>query len=128
MKLKIFSDQNYLTERILPSTLKYVPILAPFWGELPEDPKHFKSKRFQTFVEKGHSFLEMTSLEECDLAIFPCHWHLLSSNEEAYNLGIQFIEKAKKFGKLVAIFSQGDWNGDNNLENTIVFFYIIFSI
>ncbi|MEY2833596.1 MAG: hypothetical protein RLZZ574_2855, partial [Cyanobacteriota bacterium] len=70
----------------------------------------------------GHSFLEMTSLEECDLAIFPCHWHLIASNEEAYNLGIQFIEKAKKLEKPVAIFSQGDWNGDENLENTIIFY------
>ena len=122
MKLKIFSDQSYLLEDILPPTLRYVPILSPFWGELPEDSKHFKTRRFQMFVEEDHSFLEMTSLEECDLAIFPCYWHLIRSNEEAHTLGVQFIEKAKKLGKPIAIFSQGDWHYDQNLENTIIFY------
>ncbi|WP_319421887.1 exostosin domain-containing protein [Pleurocapsa sp. FMAR1] len=122
MKLKIFSNRNYLLEKTLPATLKYVPIFAPFWGELSEDPKHFKKGRFQKLTEKGHSFLEMTSLEECDLAIFPYHWHLLGSNEEVYNLARQFIKKAQQLGKPVAIFFHGDWKYDENIENTIVFY------
>lgn len=122
MKLKIFSDRSYLPKTPLPRTLKYVPILAPFWGEIPEDSKHFKTGRFDKLVETGHSFLEMTSLEEADIAIFPAHWHLFSSDEASYNLAIEFIKKAKELGKPVAIFSQGDWDGEQILENTIVFY------
>lgn len=122
MKLKIFSDRSYLPKTPLPPTLKYVPILAPFWGEIPEDSKHFKTGRFDKYVETGRTFLEMTSLEEADLAIFPVHWHLIQSDEASYNLAIQFIEKAKKLGKPLAIFSQGDWNGERNPENTIIFY------
>lgn len=121
MKLKIYSDQSYLPN-LLPITLKYVPILAPFWGELPEDPNHFKTGRFEKLVAEGTSFLEMTSLEEADIAIFPVHWHLIKSNEEDRNRSIKFIEKARELGKPVAIFSQGDWNDDENLENTIIFY------
>jgi len=121
MKLKIFSDQSYLPKN-LPPTLKYVPILAPFWGPIPEDPKHFKAGRFDNFIKTGFSALEMTSLDQADLAIFPAHWHLIKADEESYNLGMQFIDKAKESGKPVAIFSQGDWNCDRSMENTIIFY------
>ena len=116
-----FSDQKFFVEEILPATLKYVPILSPFWGELPED-QHFKARRFQSLVENGQSFLEMTSLEECDVAIFFCHWQLIVSDEKAYNLALQFIEKAKSKGKPVGIFSQGDWISDQPMESAIIFY------
>lgn len=121
MKLKVFSDQRYLPA-LLPTTLRYVPILAPFWGELPEDAKHFKTRRFERLATEGTHFLEMTSLEEADLAIFPVHWHLIKSNEEDRKRGLTFIQRARELGKPVAIFSQGDWNGDENLENTIILY------
>lgn len=121
MKLKIFSDRTYLPDN-LPANLKYVPILAPFWGEIPEDPKHFKAGRFDKFLEEGLATLEMTSLEAADLTIFPAHWHLIKADPAVYNLGMQLIEQAKVAGKPVAIFSQGDWNSDDSIENNIVFY------
>ena len=124
MKLKIFSDYSYIIDDLIPPTLKYVPILSPFWGEIPEDPKHFKASRFQSLATGGKAFLEMTSLAECDLAIFPCHWHLICANATAYERGLQFIRDANAVGKPVAIFSQGDWQGDPNLDdkNTLIFY------
>ncbi|BAZ40632.1 hypothetical protein NIES4101_65930 [Calothrix sp. NIES-4101] len=117
MKLKIFSDQNYLPKKTLPETLKYVAILTPFWGKLPDDPKHFKTEIFDKFIDQSRYFLEMTSLEKADLAIFPAYWHLSNFDE----VMIQFIGRAKELDKPVAIFSHGDWNCDQNLENTIIF-------
>ncbi len=121
MKLKIFSDCNYLPEN-LPTTLKYVPILTPFWEKIPEDPKHFKAGRFDKFLERGLAAIEMTDLSTADVAIFPAHWHLIKDDSAAYQLGMQFIEKATAAGKPVAIFSQGDWNSDENMENTLIFY------
>lgn len=121
MKLKIFSDRDYLPNH-LPATLKYVPILAPFWGAIPEDPKHFKAGRFDKFLERGLESIEMTDLAAADVAIFPAHWHLIKEDAAAYQLGLQFIEKATAAGKPVAIFSQGDWNSDDYIENTLVFY------
>ena len=121
MKLKIFSDRSYLPEN-LPTTLKYVPILAPFWGEILEDTKHFKAGRFKMFLERGLEVIEMTDLEAADLAIFPAYWNLIKGDASAYKLAMQFIQKANASGKPVAIFSQGDWNRDENIENTLVFY------
>ena len=120
MKLKIFTDYQYLPKKSFPETLKYVPILAPFWGEISEEG--FKKGRFASFLQDSDSFLEMSSLEEANIAIFPAYWHLISSDETAYNLLIQLAEKAKQANKLVAVFSQGDWNSSFEQDNILVFY------
>jgi hypothetical protein len=122
MKLKIFSDTNYLAEKFEHPTVKYVPMLYPFWGKLPENPDDFRTGRFDKYVEVGDSFLEMTSLQEADLVVFPGYWHLVQKNEEARNLAIQFLEMAKQAGKRVAIFSIEDWQQDTSIKDTIVFY------
>jgi len=122
MKLKIFSEKNYLPENFDYHTLKYVPILYPFWGKTQEDPGDFRNGRFDNYVELGDSFLDLTSLAEADLAIFPVYWHLMQSNKLYRNLGIQFLEMAKQAGKKVAIFSIGDWQQDTSSKNTIIFY------
>lgn len=121
MKLKIFADRSYLPNN-LPTTLKYVPILIPFWGEIPEDPKHFKAGRFDKFLDRGQTSIEMTDLVAADLVIFPAHWHLIKENPAAYQLAMQLLENAKIAKKPVAIFSQGDWNSDENIDNTLIFY------
>jgi hypothetical protein len=120
MKLKIFSSQEFLPQKPLPATLQYVSILTPFFGKLPDDPKHFKVGLFDKFIENSSSFLEMTSdLKEADIAIFPTYWNLLNSDESFQSF--QLIEQAKELDKTVAIFFQGDWNQTLNQENTLIF-------
>jgi len=122
MKLKIFSDNRYLTNQGDSQDLGYVPILYPFWGKPTEDPEDFRTGRFDRYINVGNSLFEMTSLNEADIAVIPAYWQFIKQNEVAKNLAIEFIEMAKEAGKRVIIFSQGDWLQEVYPENTIVFF------
>ena len=122
MKLKIFSDPSFLPDQCEHPSLKYVPMLFPFWGKTSEDPEDFRSGRFDDYLENGQSFLEMTSLEKADIAIFPAYWHLIQKDDVALNRGIQFLEMAKQAGKPAAIFATGDWKQDVPVDNTLAFF------
>jgi hypothetical protein len=101
MKLKIFSDQSYLPEGI-----GHVAMLYPFWGKNPEDDKDLQSGRYDHYAEIGHSFFEMTSLSEADIAVLPTPWKFVRDNEIAHNLAIQFEEKATQAGKKLLCFLQ----------------------
>ncbi len=122
MKLKIFSDQSFLPDQCEHLSLKYVPMLFPFWGKTSEDPEDFRSGRFDDYLESGQSFLEMTDLAKADLAVFPAYWHLTQKDDVALNRGIQFLEMAKQAGKPAAIFATGDWTQDVPVDNTLAFF------
>ena len=102
MKFKIFSDQNYLLEGIA-----YEAILYPFWGKPPEDPDHPWSGIFDNYIDRGNSLFEISSLEAADLAIVPSNWEPIFS-AEMQSLSIQFVEKAKRVGKLSVSFFGGD--------------------
>lgn len=122
MKLKIFSDKRYLPDKSYCSeNLRYVSMLYPFWGKNPENPEDFRSVLLDRYAKIGHSFFEMTSLIEADLAVMPAYWHLIKDNEVARNLGIQFAENANQAGKQVVIFFIGDWNEDIYMKNTVIF-------
>jgi hypothetical protein len=122
MKLKIFSDKRYLPNQVEYQNLEHVPILYPFWGKPPEDPEDFRTGRFNRYVNIGNTLLEMTSLDEADLAVIPAYWQFIKQNQVAKNLAIEFIEMAQAAGRRVAIFSEGDWLQEVYPDNTIVFF------
>lgn len=122
MKLKIFSDKKFLPDRCEHASLKYVPLLFPFWGKTLEDPDDFRTGRFERYVEKGQSAFEMVSLEAADIAVLPVYWHLIQNDEIALSRAKQLIELAQAVGKPVAVFVTGDWVGPPIADNVIVFF------
>ncbi len=116
MKLKIFSDPNYLSEG-----MPYESILYPFWGKPPEEPDSPQSGMFDNYVEIGDSLFEMSSLEEADLAIVPSNWEPVLSSD-APSLSIQFVENVKQAGKLSVSFFGGDCSHiELPIESDLVF-------
>ena len=116
MKLKIFSDKNYLPEGI-----GHVHLLYPFWGKNPEDPRDPSCGRFDNYMENGHKFFEMTSLSDADLAIMPFDWGIAMGNKSAKDIAIQFASKAQEAGKKVIVFFWNDSENEVPIENAVIF-------
>lgn len=96
----IFSDRGYLAS---PST-PHAAILAPFWGTNPETPPD--TGRFDRFAEVGASFLCLSPLADCDVAVFPQNWE--SAGERALSLGESFVTACRDAGKPAVFFSGAD--------------------
>lgn len=129
MKLKIFSDRSYVPEGI-----HHEGILSPFWGVPVESnlggSEHSWAKRFTRYAQVGHSFFEMTSLEEADIAIMPINWlairgltwRTIKRNKPARDLALQFAKKVEAAGKPLVVFFAGDCSDEEiPIKNAIVF-------
>ncbi len=113
MKLKIFSDKNFL-----PAEMEHVPMLFPFWGKSYEEHEPLKSGCFDRYIEIGHSFFEVVALAHADLAVVPHGWN--STDQKRRDLAIQFSEKANQAGKQLVVFAIGDAYSDITIKNAIV--------
>lgn len=115
-KLKIFSDKNYLPEGI-----GHVVMLYPFWGKNPEDSRDPNTGRFDHYLNVGHSFFEMTSLEDADFAVLPFDWSYVIHNKNNRDLAIQFAKIVQKAGKKIVIFFWNDSDDEVPIENAAIF-------
>jgi hypothetical protein len=105
MKLKIFSDQNYIPQNFEIIT----PLLVPFWQKASNvHPLYFN------YAQIGHSCFELSSLEEADITILPIPWELIRgfslrsrTNQEAQNTAIQFAKQVENQNKPLIIFFSG---------------------
>lgn len=98
----IYSDRRFLAS---PST-PHAVILVPFWGKNAEprdDPDH---GRFDRYAEVGDSLLRLSSLADCDVAVFPQNWE--SAGEHANELGRAFTALCREAGKTAVVFHGAD--------------------
>ena len=110
MKLKIFSDRKYIIKGG-----SHDNIFSPFWKDtvaenlqnLDYPPNASWNGTFDSYTENGSSFIEMTSLQDADLAVLPTNCES-SLSLEGQTLATQFIEQAEHLGKPVAGFFYGD--------------------
>lgn len=124
MKLKIFSDRQYLLDGMQPD-----PILAPFWSEVSGNHQSPGRRACDRYIEIAHSLFEMVPLEEADLAIMPANWRTIRGdswrakvNKRALDLGIQFAQKAEQARKPVVVFFSGDCSDEEiPVKNALVF-------
>lgn len=115
MKLKIYSEEHWLTDEISPDLFFY-----PFWfnrfgqgaARLEE---HNAYPVLKEWFERSLSLFELSTLEECDVAILPINWITVRGgswrtpiHQTAYNLSVQFAERVKAAGKELIIFFTGD--------------------
>ncbi|HET6917077.1 MAG TPA: hypothetical protein VFH56_13375 [Acidimicrobiales bacterium] len=96
----IFADRSFLAS---PST-PHAVVLSPFWGTNPEKPPDVG--RFDRFAELGSSYLSMTSLDECDVAVFPQNWE--SAGDRALELAEPFTTACRDAGKTPVVFHGAD--------------------
>jgi Exostosin family len=110
MKLKIYSDKQYLPEGIAPD-----PILYPFWKEFIPNQSYSWFKACDKYIETSSSIFEMTSLEEADFAVMPANWRNVRGdswrhkvNKQARDLSFEFAKKIEESGKPLVVFFSGD--------------------
>lgn len=110
MKLKIFSDINYL-----PKGQLYEPILFPFWGKPSINDNVLKQgvypwiDCFDNYIENAKRKFDFSSLEEADLVVLPVNWvHLIS--EEKMNTAINCLKQAIDLEKISVVFYGGDYS------------------
>ena len=124
MKLKIFSDPNYLWGGKSPNT-----ILSPFWSEPLESPQHTWNRALDNYSAIAPDCFELVPLEEADLIILPDDWLKIRTyiwrskiNQSALNLSIKFAQKVHKSGKTLIVFFSGDCSDEEiPIKNAIVF-------
>jgi hypothetical protein len=110
MRLKIFTDYQYLPQNALP-----IDLLQPFWQGNYINNQTPWSDGIANYANISHSLFEITSLERADFAILPFDWLYVRGsiwkpkiNQEAMNLGIKFAKIVKQANKKLIIFFSND--------------------
>lgn len=124
MKLKIFSDQEYLFKG-----MEADPMLYPFWLKTIENHKYPWLEQYNCYMKSGFSLFEMVSLEEADFAVVPANWRTIRGdswrtkiNKQAMALSIQFANKAEQAKKPVIVFFSGDCSDEEiPIKNAHIF-------
>lgn len=115
MRLKIFADKSYLFGQD-----RYVILLYPFWGLIPEPQGDKDTGRFDDYYNLGQKFFLMaSSLSEADVAILPFEWRS-KSNIHA-KLAYKLAKEVDNFGKRLIIFFNNDSDENIPIKNSIIF-------
>lgn len=111
MKLKIYSDRQYL-----PSRQKHNVILFPFWGTNPETDK-ITTGRFDRYTAIGSQYFKMVPLKEADFVVLPGEWLGHNPNVLAYKLSAA----TKEFDKPLIIFFNNDSDEIIPIKSSYIF-------
>jgi hypothetical protein len=110
MKLKIFTDYQYLPQKAFP-----INLLKPFWLQNPTINPTPWSNVISDYANISHSLFEITSLDEADFAILPFDWLYVRGstwkpqiNLEAMRLGMEFAQIVKQANKPLIVFFTND--------------------
>lgn len=115
MKLKIFSDKSLLHEQD-----RYVTLLYPFWGLIPEPQGDKDTGRFDDYYRLGERLFSMvSSLSDADVAILPFEWKTKSNIH--VELTYKLAKEADNFGKRLIIFFNNDSDENIPIKNSIIF-------
>jgi len=127
MKLKIFSDQQYLLKS---DAVNLNPMLLPFWSNFSETGDYPWMNRHEGYMEIGHTLFDMVPLEEADFAVMPDDWKTVVGelwyskvNKQAKELYLQFAKKAEEAEKPLIVFFSCDRSDDKvpDLKNAFIF-------
>ena len=115
-KLKLYTDLSLLDKG------QPVELLIPFIGNFEADAESIRHGRYDDFLSAGKSFLELTSIEECDACLLPIFYDVID-DQEKFEQGIAgFIAEVEKSGKKVLIFVGHDVLEINiPVKNAIIF-------
>ncbi|NER92677.1 MAG: exostosin family protein [Symploca sp. SIO1B1] len=127
MRLKIFSDQQYLLKS---DTVRPHPMLLPFWSHFTETGDEPWINQHERYREIAHTLFEMVPLEEADFAVMPDDWRTVTGelwysqvNQQAQELYLQFAQRAEAAGKPLIVFFGCDRSDDEvpSLKNAFIF-------
>ncbi|MBE7382487.1 MAG: exostosin family protein [Leptolyngbya sp. SIO1E4] len=124
MKIKIFSDQQFLHHDMEPDPIHY-----PFWLETQNSSKYSWLNLYDKYIDVGHTIFESADIEEADFAVMPPNWRTIRGdswrskiNQNAEHLGIQFSQVVKRANKPLIVFFSGDCSDEDiPMKDAIVF-------
>jgi hypothetical protein len=90
--LRVFADQD----RVKP-TDPYIPLLFPFLEKSEAEKRKFDRQRFDVLMERGPSFLQLTSILEADCVVSPVEWQEDGREEWTRELSRQAESAGKPF-------------------------------
>jgi hypothetical protein len=99
-RLKLYSDRSWL----LPGCEDaHVTALTPFWGRTSVQAAAWPDYADE-LIAVGHEFLELTDLENSDVAVFPVAGRILLDHPEGPGWAREFTDLAASAGKPSAFF------------------------
>ncbi|MCP2731697.1 exostosin domain-containing protein [Limnofasciculus baicalensis] len=124
MKLKIFSDPNYLSKGENPNTL-----LTPFWRQPPTTPQPTWNRALENYSAIAPTCFEMVPIAEADFAILPDDWLKIRTylwrnkiNQSALAIAREFAQKIEEAGKPLIVFFSGDCSDEEiPIKNAFIF-------
>jgi hypothetical protein len=114
VKLKIYSDRSEV-----PAGTPHTVMLTPFWGKNPAATNDPDAGRFDEYAAIGTRFLELTTLEEADVAVFPLDWSSVERDEQIASAR-HFVHRAAAAGKPSIVFFVSDSDEPLPVEPTAV--------
>ncbi len=116
MKLKLYTDLSLLSKG------EPVELLIPFIGNFEADAESIRHGRYDDFLNLGKSFLELTSIEECDACLLPIFYDVIGDQVKFEESIRGFIEKVERSGKKILIFVGHDVLEINiSVKNAVIF-------
>lgn len=113
--MKLYSDRS-----LCDTDSRHVVLLYPFWGKNAEHPGLPNSSRYDDYMAIGDTLFSMTSLSECDVAVFPVPWEDMLTNPVFQTLAASFAEEAAKASKKTCVFFWHDLTETVSLQNCMV--------
>jgi len=114
-KLKIFAANAALFEHD-----RYVVLLYPFWGLIPEPNGEKDAGRFDEYSRVGRFFFDLvSSIDEADVVLLPFEWK--SNGPAQVEIALKLAEEAENKGKKVMIFFNSDSDENIPIGNSIIF-------
>jgi len=115
VKLKI-----YVSRRDLLPHDRYVSMLYPYWGLVPESPGYMDAGRFDEYAKLGGVlFTLVDSLAEADAALLPFEWK--PASPEHIGIARRLAQEAAHYGKRVIIFFNNDSSEEIPIDNAVIF-------
>jgi len=114
VRLKIYASR----EDILPED-RYLVMLYPYWGLLPEPPGHKDAGRFDEYARQGSEIFTMVeTLAEADAALLPFEWK--PGSPAHVEIAGRLAQEAARHGKRVIIFFNNDSPEDISIDNAVI--------
>ncbi len=98
-------------------------LLEPLSSEIRNHGEREPRRAAQTrrYMDTGLDLFELTTLEDCDVAVLPFHWEDTLRNPERASAARAFFQRAHELGRAVLVFYHGDPPATIDYPNAIAF-------
>jgi hypothetical protein len=116
-RLRVYTERS-----LVPPGAPHAPMLVPYWGLNPEEPRDLTSGRWDRYALEGKEAFELVErLEDADVAVYPRSWAAVHQDDAAIAEARSFTERVSAAGSRTLVFFPGDTGEPVPLEHVLVF-------